>query len=117
MDDPRGNTRPERVTAQQRMLFSDGLDEAAFTRCCAQLHEWTRWQMDLCGGWLPELDAIYRPRVVGCFQFDQPEVAELETMAAGLYQLYRHMGSTLGCRLAECSAANDWDWDAFSPPE
>lgn len=67
-------------------------DPLELERARNELHDWYRRQMDLCGGWHPQIDANYAPRLLGMFAFTPEESRQLVTVGRQLGSLYHRVG-------------------------
>src|SRR5579871_2941467 len=68
---------------------------AQFTRELAQLNTHFTDQMDLCGGWSPDLGEAMMPRCTGIFSFTPSEAAQLNSIAQHLGPIYKKLGKAI----------------------
>lgn len=92
-------------------------DTSQFVARSDALHQWIRDRLYLCGGWSPELDRQYTPRVYGYYRFDAACSAEMRRVAIGLGRLYSNVGAHMGELIRDRGLPDDWPLDYFGPHE
>lgn len=91
--------------------------QADFERNCEALHAWTRARLDLCGGWLPDIDTAYFPHISGYYTFRSETARALKSTSLQVGRLYRKLGEQIESYFAGSLLSKPWPFDSFSDAE
>lgn len=75
------------------------------------MHDWFRKQMDMVGGWLPEMDEAYRPLFPGYYAFDAETWSKLNQAGLQVASYYDELGR--GIRKDFLSVDLDEFWSKY----
>lgn len=90
------------------------VNDKVFKSNCIKLHKWIRSRLDLCGGWIQNIDDMYTPRTFGVYVFSQNDTRELCEIARRLGKIYTSVGKQIQESFLRGDLTwKDWKIDCF----